>query len=327
LLLIRVTVYYRYNGKEASVTLDSIVSDSAAVFYPRVDSVSPNGVEQGTNVTLTITGQGFSTSAAPTVLLTKANHSDITCTVTDHSLSTRIICTTGTLPSSGMIGSGETAYWNVKVINTDSMSSSLLNGIYVIQNSPFIYTMDPTGGVVGSWAKVSGQDFGVKRDANDKVTFQGSSGRIDVATYGDGTSGHTVWSNNIIWVTVPVGAITGNVMVLKGSLSSNTYLFTVGGATQPNITSVNNSEPGRSGASGDVGNTVRIAGTNFGAAGATSSVTFYNGRTVASTSCNLWTATLIEVVVPSGATTGNLYVTAGGVNSNNVTFSVPYSGP
>jgi hypothetical protein len=226
-----------------------------------------------------------------------------------------------------MIGSGETAYWNVKVINTDSMSSSLLNGIYVIQNSPFIYTMDPTGGVVGSWAKVSGQDFGVKRDANDKVTFQGSSGRIDVATYGDGTSGHTVWSNNIIWVTVPVGAITGNVMVLKGSLSSNTYLFTVGGATQPNITSVNNSEPGRSGASGDVGNTVRIAGTNFGAAGATSSVTFYNGRTVASTSCNLWTATLIEVVVPSGATTGNLYVTAGGVNSNNVTFSVPYSGP
>src|SRR5260221_14316826 len=52
--------------------------------------------------------------------------------------------------------------------------------------------------------------------------------------------------------------------------------------------------------------------------GALGTVTF-NGTAASPTS---WTATSIVAPVPSGATTGNVVVTAGGVASNGVNFTV-----
>jgi len=63
---------------------------------------------------------------------------------------------------------------------------------------------------------------------------------------------------------------------------------------------------------------VTITGTNFGATQGTSTVKF-NGTTATPTS---WSATNIGVPVPSGATTGNVVVTVGGVASNGVNFTV-----
>src|SRR5207249_791330 len=80
-----------------------------------------------------------------------------------------------------------------------------------------------------------------------------------------------------------------------------------GGATGPSITSI-------SPASGAVGTSVTISGLNFGSTQGSSTVTF-NG-TIA-TPMN-WTATTIMVVVPAGASTGNVVVTVGGFASNGV---------
>src|SRR5271169_2525885 len=70
--------------------------------------------------------------------------------------------------------------------------------------------------------------------------------------------------------------------------------------------------------SGTVGTSVTITGTNFGATQGTSTVTF-NGTPGTPTS---WSGTSIVVPVPSGATTGNLVVTVGGVASSGVIFTV-----
>ena len=89
------------------------------------------------------------------------------------------------------------------------------------------------------------------------------------------------------------------------------------GGTSPTITNLNPT-------SGTVGSSVTITGTNFGASQGTSTVTF-NGT--AAGTATIWTATSISIPVPTGATTGNVTVTVGGVASNGVTFTVVSNAP
>src|SRR5215467_3497622 len=84
-----------------------------------------------------------------------------------------------------------------------------------------------------------------------------------------------------------------------------------GGGTTPSITSLTPN-------SGPVGTSVAIAGNYFGATQGSSTVTF-NGMATTPTG---WSATSITAPVPSGATTGNVVVTVGGVASNGVLFTV-----
>src|SRR5213078_719834 len=91
--------------------------------------------------------------------------------------------------------------------------------------------------------------------------------------------------------------------------------FTV--AATPSITSLSLT-------SGAVGASVTITGTNFGATQGTSSTVKFNGTSATPTS---WSATSIVVPVPSGATTGNVVVTVGGVASNGVSFTVTVPAP
>jgi hypothetical protein len=96
-----------------------------------------------------------------------------------------------------------------------------------------------------------------------------------------------------------------------GSLTnSKTFTWNVTDVAQtPNIT-------GLSPATGPIGTSVTISGSNFGAT--MSSVTF-NGTPAMPTT---WAATSIAVPVPAGATTGNVVVTVGGTASNGVGFTV-----
>ena len=71
-------------------------------------------------------------------------------------------------------------------------------------------------------------------------------------------------------------------------------------------------------ASGDVGNGVNIQGSNFGATQGSSTVTF-NG-TLASVA--YWSDQLIQVLVPSGTSTGNVVVTVYGIATNAGTFTL-----
>src|SRR5437879_6874623 len=112
--------------------------------------------------------------------------------------------------------------------------------------------------------------------------------------------------------SVASGATTGKVVVTVGGIASNGVNFTVT-SSAPAITSLNPT-------TGPVGTGVTITGTNFGTTG---TVTF-NGTTASTTS---WSATSIVASVPSGATTGNVVVTVGGVASNGVNFTVTSPAP
>jgi len=72
---------------------------------------------------------------------------------------------------------------------------------------------------------------------------------------------------------------------------------------------------------GNIGTAVTVTGTNFGASQGSGTVTF-NG--IAATVTN-WSNTSINTVVPSGAATGFVVVTVGGVSSNGATFTVTAS--
>ena len=96
----------------------------------------------------------------------------------------------------------------------------------------------------------------------------------------------------------------------NGSTSGATTNFTV--VPSPVITNL--SSP-----SGAVAQSITITGTNFGASQVTGSKVAFNGTTAPVTS---WSDTPIVVPVPAGATTGNVVVSAAGVDSNGLPFTV-----
>src|SRR5207249_425113 len=120
------------------------------------------------------------------------------------------------------------------------------------------------------------------------------------------------WGASSITATVPSGATTGNVVVTAaGGVGNAGVTFTVTGA--PSITSLTPN-------TGAVGSSIVIAGSNFGPSVGNGNVKF-NGTSA--TTIMSWGASSITATVPSGATTGNVVVTAaGGVASAGVTFTV-----
>jgi hypothetical protein len=111
--------------------------------------------------------------------------------------------------------------------------------------APNITNLTPTSGRVGATVTIAGTSFGGNQGTST-VTFAGTSA---------GTA--TNWGASSITVNVPNGAATGSVVVTVNGVPSNGVTFTV--LPTPNITSLTP-------ASGRVGATVTIAGTNFGAA-------------------------------------------------------------
>ena len=162
---------------------------------------------------------------------------------------------------------------------------------------PSITSLSQTTGAVGTPITITGTNFGVSIGSST-VTFNGT-----IATVSN-------WSATSIIASVPVGATTGPVVATVNGVQSNGVTFTIT-APAPSITSLNP-------ASGAVGTSLMISGANFGATRGTSTVMF-NGMTATPTS---WSATIIVVPVPAGATTGNVVVRAGGVASNGVAFTV-----
>ncbi len=191
-------------------------------------------------------------------------------------------------------------------------NSGVATAVYNIQSAtPSITSLNPTSGPVGTAVTITGSNFGPSQGIGT-VTFNGAS---------SGTA--ATWSPGIITVNVPSGATTGNVVVTVGGVPSNGQSFTVG--TAPIITSL-------SPTSGPAGTSVTITGSNFGSYFPAPTVTF-NGTAVTTV---FWSPTTLWVTVPSGATTGNVVVTVGGVASNELSFTVtspaitsvsPTSGP
>src|SRR5580704_15246423 len=163
-------------------------------------------------------------------------------------------------------------------------------------SAPTIGSLLPASGAIGAPVTIMGTNFSTT-PASNSVTFNGTAATVGTATA------------TTLTVTVPAGATTGSVVVAVAGNASNGKTFTV--VPAPSITSLSLT-------SGAVGAAVTITGTNFGTSIATNTVTF-NGTTATLRSAS---KTTIVATVPAGATTGNVVVSASGVNSNGVSFMV-----
>jgi RHS repeat-associated protein len=173
------------------------------------------------------------------------------------------------------------------------------SGVNFTVPAPQITSISPTSGAVGTQVTINGANFQTAKPSNGSVTFNGYSGTV------------ASWNNTQIVANVPSGAITGPVAVSIGSLSSNLDVrFTM---PNPVIT-------GLSPAYGPVGTQFQINGSGFGATQGTSTVVINNSTALPVTS---WSDSQIVVTVPSGAVSGPIQVSEGGVASNsNISFAV-----
>ena len=160
--------------------------------------------------------------------------------------------------------------------------------------TPAISSLSPDSGPVGTSVVIAGTSFGATQGTST-VSFNGTAATA------------SSWSATSITVPVPAGATTGDVVVTVGGEASEGVEFTV----TPAISSLSPDK-------GPEGTSVVIAGTSFGAAQGTSTVSF-NGVTATPSS---WSDASITVPVPAGAATGDVVVTVGGQASDRVTFTV-----
>ncbi len=209
-----------------------------------------------------------------------------------------------TLSSAGLISGTPTtpnATSNFTVMVTDSSNpvqtaTQALSILINLPPPPTITSLSQNAGTVGASITITGTNFGTAQGSST-VTFNGTA-----------AAAASAWSATSITVTVPVGATTGNVVVNVLGTASNGSPFTVA----PTITSLSQT-------SGAVGASITITGTNFGTTQGASTVTF-NGTAAAAASA--WSTTSITVLVPVGATTGNVIVTVGAQVSNGSPFTV-----
>ena len=157
--------------------------------------------------------------------------------------------------------------------------------------TPQIKSFTPTSGIVGTSVTITG----VSLTQTTKVTIGGKPASF------------TVNSDTQVTATVPAGAKTGKITIT-----------TPGGiATSPTAFSVVPSIASFSPTSGPVGTSVAITGHSF--TGATK-VTFGG---VASTSLQVISDTQVDALVPTGAVTGPIAVTAaGGTGTSATNFTV-----
>ena|GEM_PF-1037055 len=184
------------------------------------------------------------------------------------------------------------------IVHVNGMAT---NAIPLIITSPAITKLSTDIGTPGTQVDITGVNFGAVQ-GNSVVYIENTAVAASVL------APIISWSDTKISFTVPATAVTGFVAVVPSSgPSSNWVPFTVPG-TNPILTQL--SPP-----AGPVGSQVVLSGSNLGMSG---TVTF-NGTQAAA---NSWTATSITVVVPSGATTGNVVVSANGMVTNGLPFTV-----
>src|SRR5438046_4600331 len=161
---------------------------------------------------------------------------------------------------------------------TTSGGTASSAGSFTVINPPTITSFTPASGPVGTNVTINGTNFtGVTG-----VQFNGTNASF------------TVGSATTITATVPAGATSGPIGVTNADgTASSASSFTV--INPPTITSFTP-------ASGPVGTSVTISGTNFTGA----SAVLFNGT---SASFTVNSATAITATVPAGATSGPISVT------------------
>jgi hypothetical protein len=241
---------------------------------PTITSFTPASGPTGTSVT--ITGTNFTGATAVTVGGIAATYTVVNATTI-----------TLTVPATATTGA-------IVVTTPGGTVTSATNfTVTTATPAPTITSFTPASGAVGATVTVTGTNF---------------TGASVVTLNGVVVSGFTVVNATTITFTVPTGAASGAIAVTTpGGTATSATSFTVTVPTPaPTITSFTP-------ASGAVGATVTITGTNF--TGATA-VTL-NG--VAITGFTVVNATTITFTVPTGATSGNIAVTTPGGTATSAT--------
>lgn len=180
--------------------------------------------------------------------------------------------------------------------STSNSSATLTGGTSV----PNIASLSASNGTEGSSVTVNGMGF---------ATTQGTS---TVALSGTGCT-IASWSDTAIQIAIPSPAFTGNVVATVNGTNSNGVVFTVA----PTITSLSVS-------SGAVSVPVSASGRNFGSS--PGSVTFGNNniesQQPAAATPTSWASNSVATSVPAGALTGTVVITANGMSSNGLQFTV-----
>jgi YD repeat-containing protein len=165
---------------------------------------------------------------------------------------------------------------------------------------PLITSISPSSATPGTVVTINGSGFGAGcgQSSCASITFSGSG--VD--------TNWTSFSDTAITLQVPAGTTSGNVTVKTAAgLVSAGASFTVPAPVLTNLT------PN----AGPVGSVVIIAGSSFGSL--TPAGVSFNG---VSATVYSQVDTGIEVIVPVGATSGNVTVTADGQTSNTLAFTV-----
>jgi len=157
---------------------------------------------------------------------------------------------------------------------------------------PIISDFTPTSGQVGDEIAINGKHFSASASGN-VVKFNDIKATVKAATMTQ------------LIVTVPEGAATGKVSVtVNGEVGTSLTDFTVLFSPKITVLSVDN---------GYVGDQVTIEGENFDSNTSGNEVLF-NGTSASVTSA---TETALVVIVPEGATTGNIKVTVNGMTTTS----------
>jgi uncharacterized membrane protein (UPF0136 family) len=187
------------------------------------------------------------------------------------------------------------------------------SGLFLVDQAAQVVSGTGTAATSSSISTTTGSDLIIGFGTND--TANGAGGVRSDLTAG---TGFTLRGNVNAFLEDKVQSAVGSVS------SSMTYGASV--AWNQGVTAFSPKPPGFpiiltvNPAVGPVGTSVIVIGTNFGSTQGTSTIKF-NGTTATVTSGN-WTPTKITTTVPTGATTGNVVATVGGVSSNGVNYQV-----
>jgi hypothetical protein len=201
-----------------------------------------------------------------------------------------------TLLGTATIAMPTTVYAGLAVSGAGYLEPATFDSVTVTP-TPSVSTVSPGMGPIGTAVTITGTNFG---------TTQGTS---NVWFNGVPATSITSWTSSQIVAIVPVAATSGTGLVtvtVNNIPSEGSSYFTV---INPIITSL--VPP-----SGEVGGTIAVNGSGFGAS--QNGVVSINGVTATVQS---WSDALVQVTVPS-TTTGPLTVSNDGVISNSQTFTV-----
>ena len=289
-----------FNGVSAVIVTNT--ATSTAVTVPTGALSGPIGIttaagtaNSATDYIVTPTVTAFtpvSGSVGATVVITGTNFTHVTA-VKFNATAATLFTVDSTTQITAVVPVGATT--GKISVTTGGVATGSSAGNFTITLPPTITSFTPAFGLTGSRVTITGTNL----TGATGVTINGVSAAIVTNTA------------TTISATVPAGASSGSIRVTTAAgtaISTATYTVT---PTVSALTPV----------SGPVGASVVITGTNY------TNVTAVKFNTTAATVFSVDSATQITAVVPAGATTGKISVTAGGVatgsSAGNFTVILP----